>query len=395
MKIHEYQAKELLGKFGIAVPLGIVAATNHDAVNAAKRIFEDTGICSFAVKAQVHSGGRGKAGGIKIAGSINEVKKYADQILGMRLITEQTGREGKIVNKVLVEQDLYYGGNKSAEEFYLSILTDRNKGCNLFMYSTEGGTDIEEIASTSPELIHYEEIDPVKRLQASQTDTIAFNMGLTGRAYKEMISFLNSLYSAYIKSDALLIEINPLIKTPGNILYAADAKINLDDNALFRHPEYLEMKDPAEEVVAEAEASEYNLSYIKLDGNIGCMVNGAGLAMATMDLIKLSGANPANFLDVGGSASPRSVECGFRIILRDKDVKLVMVNIFGGIVRCDRIAHGITRAYKSMPDTDIPVIVRLQGTNASEGKEILDASGINILIVSTLQEASEIISSSF
>jgi succinyl-CoA synthetase beta subunit len=395
MKIHEYQAKELLSKFGIAVPLGIVASTSRDAVNAAKRILKDTGICSFAVKAQVHSGGRGKGGGIKIAGSIDEVRKYADEILGMRLITEQTGRDGKIVNKVLVEQDLYYGDNKSAEEFYLSILTDRNKGCNLFMYSSEGGTDVEEIASTSPELIHYEEIDPVKGLQASQTDNIAFNMGLTGRVYKEMISFLNSVYSAYINSDALLIEINPLIKTPGDILYAADAKINLDDNALFRHPEYLEMKDPAEEVVAEAEASEYNLSYIKLDGNIGCMVNGAGLAMATMDLIKLSGGSPANFLDVGGSASPRSVECGFRIILRDKDVKLVMVNIFGGIVRCDRIAHGITRAYKSMPDTDIPVIVRLQGTNASEGKEILDASGIKILSVSTLQEASEIISSSF
>ncbi len=395
MKIHEYQAKELLGKFGIAVPLGNVAATSRDAVNAARRILEDTGICSFAVKAQVHSGGRGKSGGIKIAGSIDEVRKYADEIIGMRLITEQTGRDGKIVNKVLVEQDLYYGDNKSAEEFYLSILTDRNKGCNLFMYSPEGGTDIEEIASKSPEMIHYEEIDPVKGLEASQTDNIAFNMGLTGRAYKEMISFLNSIYNAYINSDALLIEINPLIKISGGKLYAADAKINLDDNALFRHPEYLEMKDPAEEVAAEAEASKYNLSYIKLDGNIGCMVNGAGLAMATMDLIKLSGGSPANFLDVGGSASPRSVESGFRIILEDKDVKFVMVNIFGGIVRCDRIAHGITRAYKLMPDNDIPVIVRLKGTNASEGKEILDASGINILSVSTLQEASEIISSSF
>jgi succinyl-CoA synthetase beta subunit len=395
MNIHEYQAKALLGKYGIPVPLGIVAATDRDAVNAARKILKNTGICSFAVKAQVHSGGRGKAGGIKIAGSIDEVKKYADEIIGMRLNTEQTGRGGKIVNKVLVEQDLYYGDKKPAEEFYLSMLTDRNKGCSLFMYSSEGGTDIEEIASTSPELIHYEEIDPVKGLQASQTDNIAFNMGLTGRAYKEMVSFLNSIYNAYINSDALLIEINPLIKTPGEMLYAADAKINLDDNALFRHPEYLEMKDPAEEVVAEAEASEYNLSYIKLDGNIGCMVNGAGLAMATMDLIKLSGGSPANFLDVGGSASPRSVECGFRIILRDKDVKLVMVNIFGGIVRCDRVAHGITRAFKSMPDADIPVIVRLQGTNASEGMQILDASGINILSVSTLQEASEIISSSF
>jgi succinyl-CoA synthetase beta subunit len=395
MNIHEYQAKALLGKYGIPVPLGIVAATGRDAADAAKKILENTGICSFAVKAQIHSGGRGKAGGIKIAGSIDEVKKYADEIIGMRLTTEQTGRGGKIVNKVLVEQDLYYGDKKPAEEFYLSMLTDRNKGCYLFMYSSEGGTDIEEIASTSPELIHYEEIDPVKGLQASQTDNIAFNMGLTGRAYKEMVSFLNSIYNAYINSDALLIEINPLIKTSGEMLYAADAKINLDDNALFRHPEYLEMKDPAEEVAAEAEASEYNLSYIKLDGNIGCMVNGAGLAMATMDLIKLSGGSPANFLDVGGSASPRSVECGFRIILRDKDVKLVMVNIFGGIVRCDRVAHGITRAYKSMPDADIPVIVRLEGTNASEGMQILDASGINILSVSTLQEASEIISSSF
>jgi succinyl-CoA synthetase beta subunit len=395
MNIHEYQAKALLGKYGITVPPGIVAATSRDAADAARKIHENTGIFSFAVKAQVHSGGRGKGGGIKMAGSIDEVRKCADEIIGMSLVTEQTGRGGIIVNKVLVEQDLYYGGKRPAEEFYLSILTDRNKGSNTFVYSSEGGTDVEEIASTSPELIYCEEVDPVSGLQTSQTDNIAFNLGLTGRAYKEMISFLNSIYNAYINSDALLIEINPLIKTSDNKLYAADAKINLDDNALFRHPEYLEMKDPAEEVAAEAEASECNLSYIKLDGSIGCMVNGAGLAMATMDLIKLSGGSPANFLDVGGSASPRSVECGFRIILRDKDVKLVMVNIFGGIVRCDRVAHGIARAYKSMPDTGMPVIVRLQGTNASEGRQILDASGINILSVSTLQEASEIISSSF
>jgi succinyl-CoA synthetase beta subunit len=395
MNIHEYQAKELLSKYGIAVPMGVVAATGRDAVNAARRILENTGISSFAVKAQVHSGGRGKGGGIKIAGSIDEVRKYSDEILGMRLITDQTGRDGIIVNRLLIEQDIYFGGNRPAEEYYFSILTDRNKGRNMFIYSSEGGTGIEEKASTTPELIHYEEIDPVKGLQASQADSIAFNMGLTGKAYKEMIGFLKSIYNAYIDSDALLIEINPLIKTSDDVLCAADAKINLDDNALFRHPEYMGMRDPAELVPEEAEATEYNLSYIKLDGSIGCMVNGAGLAMATMDMIKLSGSSPANFLDVGGSASPRSVECGFRIILKDKDVKLILVNIFGGIVRCDRVAQGITRAYKSMSCKDIPVIVRLQGTNSSKAMQILDASGIKILNVSTLQEASEIISSSF
>jgi succinyl-CoA synthetase beta subunit len=395
MNIHEYQAKALLNKYGVTVPEGIVAATPAEAANAAGRILKKTGTCSFAVKAQIHAGGRGRGGGIKMAGSIDDVRKYADEIIGMRLITHQTSNEGKRVNKVLVEQDIYYKGDKIVEEYYLSILLNRNTGRNIFMHSPQGGMDIEEVALKSPELIYTEEIDPVKGLQPSQTDNIAFNLGLTGKAYKEMIRFITSLYKAYIESDALLVEINPVIKTSDDLVYAADAKVDLDDNALFRHPGYSEMRDPDEEDPAEAEASEYNLNYIKLDGNIGCMVNGAGLAMATMDMIKLSGGNPANFLDVGGSASPRSVEAGFRIILKDRDVKAIMVNIFGGIVRCDRVAEGITKAYKSVSNIDIPVIVRLQGTNAISAKELLDKSGMNIVPVITLQEASDIIISSF
>jgi succinyl-CoA synthetase beta subunit len=395
MNIHEYQAKALLNKYGINVPEGIVATTPTEAVNAARKILKKTGTCSFAVKAQIHAGGRGRGGGIKIAGSIDDVRKCADEIIGMRLITHQTGSGGKIVTKVLVEQDVYFGDKKPVEEYYLSILLDRNTGRNIFMYSPQGGTDIEEVALKSPELIYTEEIDPVKGLQPSQTDDIAFNLGLTGKAYREMIRFITSLYKAYIDIDALLVEINPVIKTSDNLVYAADAKVNLDDNALFRHPGYSEMRDPDEEDPAEAEASEFKLNYIKLDGNIGCMVNGAGLAMATMDMIKLSGGNPANFLDVGGSASPRSVEAGFRIILKDRDVKAIMVNIFGGIVRCDRVAEGITKAYKSVSNINIPVIVRLQGTNAMIAKELLDKSGMNIIPVITLQEASDIIISSF
>ena len=391
MNIHEYQAKTLLSSFGIPVPEGFVAATPEEAFNAASKILKKTGTCSFAVKAQIHAGGRGKGGGIKIAAGINDVKKCAEEIIGVRLITSQTGCEGKKVYKVLVEENVYYKGKNTVEEYYLSVLLNRSTGRNIFLYSPQGGMDIEEVASKSPELIYTEEIDPAKGLRPSQAGNIAFNMGLTGKAYKEMKRFSAALYKAYIQSDALLAEINPVIKTSDNLIFAADAKVSLDDNALFRHPEYSEMRDLNEEDPAEAEASKYNLSFIKLNGNIGCMVNGAGLAMATMDMIKLSGGNPANFLDVGGSASPRSVKAGFRIILKDQSVKAVLINIFGGIVRCDRVAQGIAEAYKSISDINVPVIVRLQGTNAIRAKRILDKSGMRIFSVVNLQEASEII----
>ncbi len=394
MNIHEYQGKAILKKYGVAIPAGIVAATPGEAVSAAEELQKETGTVSFAVKAQIHAGGRGKGGGIKIAGNIDEVKKYAGEIIGMQLITHQTGSDGKRVNKVLIEQNIYYPGDNPIKEYYMSILLNRNTGRNIVMYSPEGGMDIETVAAKTPHLIYKEEIDPAVGLQLFQSRKIAFNLGLEGNALKEMIKFSAALYKAYSESDALLVEINPVIKTSDNKIFAADTKVNLDDNALFRHPEYSDMRDLTEEDPAEVEASGYNLNFIKLDGNIGCMVNGAGLAMATMDMIKLAGGNPANFLDVGGTASAETVEAGFRIILKDPNVKAILINIFGGIVRCDRVAQGIVDSYKSIKNIKVPVIVRLQGTNAMRAKELIDKSGMKILSAVTLEEASGLIKNS-
>ena len=394
MNIHEYQGKLILKKYGVRVPTGLVASTPEEAFKAAKDIREKTGKDSFVVKAQIHAGGRGKGGGIKTSNNASEVKQCADEIIGMQLVTHQTGPEGKKVNKVLVEENIYYQGNSPIKEYYVSILLNRDSGRNVLMYSPEGGMDIETVAEKTPDLIFKEEIDTGIGLQSFQARKIAFNLGLNGSAFKEMIKFSTALYKAYVDSDALLIEINPVIKTSDDLILAADAKIKLDENALFRHQDYIDMRDLAEEDPAEIEASEYNLNFIKLDGNIGCMVNGAGLAMATMDMIKLSGGKPANFLDVGGTASADTVEAGFRIILKDINVKAILINIFGGIVRCDRVAQGITEAYNSIEDIKVPVIVRLQGTNALEAKKLIDESGLKVLSAITLQEAADLVRNS-
>lgn len=391
MNIHEYQGKLILKKHGVPVPAGHVAFTPEEALNAAKEIKDDTGTGSFVIKAQIHAGGRGKGGGVKVAKNINEVEEYAKEILGMQLVTHQTGPEGKKVSKVLVEQNIYYEGNSPVQEYYVSILLNRDTGRNVIIYSPEGGMDIETVAEKTPDLIFREEIDPGTGLQPFQARKIAFNLGLNGGALKEMIKFCDGIYKAYINSDALLIEINPVIKTSDDLILAADAKIKLDENALFRHKDYVDMRDLAEEDPAEIEASKHNLNFIKLDGNIGCMVNGAGLAMATMDMIKLSGGKPANFLDVGGTASADTVEAGFRIILKDANVKAILINIFGGIVRCDRVAQGIVEAYNSIGNIEIPVIVRLQGTNAIEAKKLIDESGLKVQSAITLQEAADLV----
>ena len=387
MNIHEYQGKQILKQFGVAVPSGSVATTSEEAVEAARKIQAETGAGTWAVKAQIHAGGRGKGGGVKIAKTLEEVKEHADNILGMILVTHQTGPAGKLVGKVLVEQGIYYPGESDPQEFYMSVLLNRQTGKNIIMYSTEGGMDIETVAEKTPHLIFREEIDPATGIQAFQTRRIAFNLGLSGQAFKEMCKFAAALYTAYLNSDASLFEINPVFKTSDNHIMAADAKVNLDDNALFRHPDYAAMRDLTEEDPAEVEADEYNLNFIKLDGNVGCMVNGAGLAMATMDIIKLSGGEPANFLDVGGTASAETVEAGFRIILKDPSVKAILINIFGGIVRCDRVAEGVVEAYRSIGKIEIPVIVRLQGTNAEEAKVLIDNSGLEVHSAITLQEA--------
>jgi len=389
MNIHEYQAKSILKHFGVAVPEGIVVDQPDKAVQAAKTIKEKTGMETWAVKAQIHAGGRGKGGGVKIAKSFDEVKKFSGDIIGMNLVTHQTGSEGKKVHKILIEQGIYYPGESEVEEFYMSVLLNRATGRNIIMYSTEGGMDIETVAEKTPELIFKEEIDPKVGFQPYQARKIAFNLGLSGKAFKEMVKFVLALYTAFEKSDSSLFEINPVFKTSDNRIFAADAKVNLDDNALFRHSEYQEMRDTTEEDPAELEAGQYNLNFIKLDGNVGCMVNGAGLAMATMDIIKLAGGDPANFLDVGGSANAETVEAGFRIILKDPNVKAILINIFGGIVRCDRVAQGVVDAYKAIGTIDIPVIVRLQGTNAEEGKKLIDDSGLKVSSAITLQEAAD------
>ena len=389
MNIHEYQAKSILKQFGVAVPEGIVVDQSEKAIDAARTIKEKTGMETWAVKAQIHAGGRGKGGGVKIAKSFDEVKNFAGEIIGMNLVTHQTGPQGKKVHKILIEQGIYYPGNSEIKEFYMSVLLNRAAGRNIIMYSTEGGMDIETVAEKTPELIFKEEIDPKVGIQAYQARKIAFNLGLSGKAFKEMVKFVISLYTAFEKSDSSLFEINPVFKTSDDRIFAADAKVNLDDNALFRHKDYQEMRDTSEEDPAELEAGKYNLNFIKLDGNVGCMVNGAGLAMATMDIIKLAGGDPANFLDVGGSANAETVEAGFRIILKDPNVKAILINIFGGIVRCDRVAQGVVDAYKAIGSIKVPVIVRLQGTNAEEGKKLIDDSGLKVYSAITLKEAAD------
>jgi succinyl-CoA synthetase beta subunit len=391
MNIHEHQGKSILKQFGVSVPMGIVAETTEEAVNAAKEILKTINVETWAVKAQIHAGGRGKGGGVKIAKSLDEVKNFASQILGMNLVTHQTGPEGKLVRKILIEQSIYYPGESPVEEYYMSVLLNRATGRNIIMYSTEGGMDIETVAEKTPHLIFKEEIDPSVGIQAFQARKIAFNLGLSGKAFKEMVKFVTALYKAYEKSDASLFEINPVFKTSDNLIMAADAKVNLDDNALYRHPEYEAMRDLYEEDPSEVEASKYNLNFVKLDGNVGCMVNGAGLAMATMDTIKLSGGDPANFLDVGGTANAETVEAGFRIILQEPNVKAILINIFGGIVRCDRVAQGVVDAYKSIGNISVPVIVRLQGTNAEGGKKLIDESGLKVHSAITLQEAADLV----
>jgi len=389
MNIHEYQGKSILKSYGVKIPEGKVVETPQQAVDAAKEIQEKTGTDTWAVKAQIHAGGRGKGGGVKIAKSLEEVEKYAKDILGMTLVTHQTGPEGKVVHKVLVEQGIFYPGESEVKEFYMSVLLDRNTGKNIIMYSTEGGMDIETVAEKTPHLIFKEEIDPGLGLQPFQARKIAFNLGLSGNALKDMQKFVAALYQAYHSGDASLFEINPVFKTSDNQVLAADCKVNLDDNAIFRHKNYPEMVDLSEEDPTEVEAGKYNLNFIKLDGNVGCMVNGAGLAMATMDIIKLSGGDPANFLDVGGNANAETVEAGFRIILQDRNVKAILINIFGGIVRCDRVAAGVVEAYNSIGNIEVPVIVRLQGTNAEEAKVLIDQSGLKVASAITLEEAAK------
>ena len=389
MNIHEFQGKQILKQFGVSVPAGEVAHTPDQAYEAAQRIKAETGADTWAVKAQIHAGGRGKGGGVKIAKSLDEVKSHAKAILGMNLVTHQTGPEGKVVHKILVEQGIFYPGESEPQEFYMSVLLNRETGKNIIMYSTEGGMDIETVAEQTPHLIFKEEIDPGAGIQFFQARRIAFNLGLSGNAFKEMVKFSMALYNAYENSDSSMFEINPVFKTSDHRIMAADAKVDIDDNALYRHAPYKAMRDLNEEDPTEVEAGKFNLNFIKLDGNVGCMVNGAGLAMATMDIIKHSGGEPANFLDVGGTANAQTVEAGFRIILKDPNVKVILINIFGGIVRCDRVAEGVVEAYRTIGQINIPVIVRLQGTNAEEAKVLIDQSGLEVHSAITLQEAAE------
>lgn len=391
MNIHEYQGKSILKSFGVAIQEGIVAETAEQAVAAAKELQNQTGTNFWVVKAQIHAGGRGKGGGVKLAKSIDEVKEKANSIIGMQLVTPQTGPQGKKVHKVLIAQDVYYPGESKTAEFYMSVLLNRQAGKNIIMYSTEGGMDIEEVAAKTPEKIFKEEIDPSIGLQPFQVRKIAFNLGLSGNAYKEMVKFVSALYRAYESCDASLFEINPVLKTSDNKIIAVDAKVNLDENALFRHADYAAMRDKSEEDPTEVEASEHDLNYVKLEGNVGCMVNGAGLAMATMDIIKLAGGDPANFLDIGGTANAARVEQAFRIILKDPNVKAILINIFGGIVRCDRVAQGIVDAYNNIGQIPVPIIVRLQGTNAEEAKKIIDQSGLKVFSAILLKEAAQLV----
>ena len=391
MNVHEFQGKSLLKAYNVDIQEGFVAETPEQAVTVAKQLNERFGSDFFVVKAQIHAGGRGKGGGVKLAKSIEEAGELAKRIIGMQLITPQTGPEGKKVNRVLIAQDVYYKGDSEPEEFYISILLNRDSGTYIFLYSPEGGMSIEEVAEKSPDRIFTEEIDPGLGLQPYQARNIAFNLGLNGVAFKNMLTFLSGIYETFKSCDAQLLEINPALKTSDNRVLAVDCKLVLDDNALFRHPDLAGMRDITEEDPVEVEAGKHNLNFVKLDGNVGCMVNGAGLAMATMDIIKLSGGAPANFLDVGGGANPKTVEAGFRIILKDPAVKAILINIFGGIVRCDRVANGVVEAYKSIGKINVPVIVRLQGTNAEEAKQIIDNSGLAVFSAVSFSDAAALV----
>lgn len=398
MNLHEYQGKEILKSFGVGIQEGIVAETPEQALKAAIQLQKETGTGWWVVKSQIHAGGRGKGkisgtdqSGVALAKTLDDVKRISENLLGKVLVTIQTGPQGKKVNKVLVAQDVYYPGDSKPKEFYMSVLLNRSSGRNIIMYSTEGGMDIEAVAEKTPHLIFKEEIDPKVGIQPFQARKIAFNLGLSGNSFKEMTRFVMALYKAYDSIDASMFEINPLLKTSDDKIIAVDAKVNLDENALFRHKDYEAMRDKSEEDPTEVEAGEHNLNYVKLDGNVGCMVNGAGLAMATMDIIKLAGGEPANFLDVGGTANAARVEQAFRIILKDPNVKAILVNIFGGIVRCDRVAQGIVDAYKNIGNIPVPIIVRLQGTNAVEAKKIIDDSGLKVFSAIQLKEAADLV----
>jgi succinyl-CoA synthetase beta subunit len=396
MNLHEYQGKSILQKYGVAIQRGVVVDKVEDAVAAAKKLTEETGTGWYVVKAQIHAGGRGKgivqetgSNGVVLAKGLDHVEEKVKGILGVHLETAQTNGKGKLVNKVLLAEDVYYRGEAEVEEFYMSVLLDRERGRNIIMYSTEGGMDIETVAHDTPHLIFKEEIDPRVGIQGFQARKIAFNLGLSGEAFKQMTKFVVALYSAYEGCDAAMFEINPVLKTSDNKIIAVDAKVTLDGNGLFRHPDYAEMRDTSEEDPLDVEADKAGLNFVKLDGNVACMVNGAGLAMATMDIIKYSGGNPANFLDVGGTADAERVEKAFHIILKDPNVKAILINIFGGIVRCDRVAQGVVDAYKNMGNIPVPIIVRLQGTNAEEAKKLIDESGLNVHSAVLLQEAAD------
>ena len=391
MNLHEYQAKQILSSFGVPVPKGIMAETVDQAVEAAKEIQKLSGSQFCVVKAQIHAGGRGKGGGVKLAKTLDDAREKATNILGMTLITPQTGPQGKLVRKVLIQEDVYYPGASETKEFYLSMLLNRQEGKAMIMYSTEGGMDIEEVAEHTPEKIFLEIIDRKVGLQSFQCRNVAFNLGLTGEAHKNMVKFVRGIYEAYMGADCAMLEINPVLKTSDDKILAVDCKMRLDGNALYRHPDYNAMRDIHEEDPSEVEAGKYNLNYVKLNGNVGCMVNGAGLAMATMDIIKQCGGEPANFLDVGGTANAERVERAFRIILKDPSVKAILVNNFGGIVRCDRVAQGIVDAYKNIGNIPIPIIVRLQGTNAEEAKELINNSGLAVFSAVSLQEAADLV----
>ena len=395
MNLHEYQGKEILKKFGVAIQEGFVAHTLEEAVSAWQQLHDRTGSPVAIVKAQIHAGGRGKGGGVKLAKSLDDLKTHAGNILGMMLRTPQTpgGMEGpgKLVQKILIAEDAYAPNFDACKEYYVSILMDREKKCNVIIYSTEGGMDIEHVAEVTPHLVHKEWIDPALGFQAFQARKIAFNLGLEGKAFKEFTTFISRLYQAFVASDASLFEINPCLRTGDDRIIAVDCKVTIDDNALDRHPEIDAMRDTSEEDPTEVEARESDLNYVKLDGNVGCMVNGAGLAMATMDIIKLSGGEPANFLDVGGTADAQRVETAFRIILKDPSVKAILINIFGGIVRCDRVAQGVIDAYKNIGNIHVPIIVRLQGTNADIAKQMIDESGLAVHSAIALKDAAELV----
>ncbi len=398
MNLHEYQAKELLKKYNVTVQEGFACTSVHEAEEAYRQIKTQYGSSFAVVKAQIHAGGRGKGtiketgiNGVKVGKNLDDITEIARKILGGTLVTVQTGPSGKVVNKILVTQDMYYDGPSERKEFYLSILLDRSKGQNVIMYSTEGGVNIEDVAQDTPEKIFKEWVHPSGGLQSFQARKIAFNLGLSGDAFKNCVRFVINLYNAYVDLDCSMLEINPLFKAADNKIVAVDCKMNLDDNSLMRHADLASLRDVTEEDPTEVEAGKYNLNFVKLDGNVGCMVNGAGLAMATMDMIKLSGGEPANFLDVGGTANAQTVEAGFKIILKDPAVKAILINIFGGIVRCDRVAQGVIDAYKNIGNVNIPIIVRLQGTNAQEAKKLIDESGLKVQSAILLSEAAELV----